>query len=37
MKRSLLTLLSLALLMPAVSFAQMSKVKTVFLIMMENQ
>jgi len=36
MKRALLALLSLSILMPALSFAQMSKVKTVFVIMMEN-
>ncbi len=36
MKRALLAFLSLSILMPALSFAQMSKVKTVFVIMMEN-
>jgi hypothetical protein len=36
MKRALLALLSLSILMPALSFAQMSKVKTVFVIMLEN-
>jgi hypothetical protein len=36
MKRSLLALVSLSILLPALSFAQMSKVKTVFVIMLEN-
>ena len=36
MNRALLALLSLSILMPAISSAQMSKVKTVFVIMMEN-
>ncbi len=36
MKRALLALLSLSIVLPTLSFAQMSKVKTVFVIMMEN-